>query len=125
MREFDMASFEVLREFKEWALTHHGTMSKAFHDLDNANGKLTLNELKRGIKPEHNFEGDIEFLFDALDVNNLANLSDNEVRFLDAWDIEWEDWEVQSKHRLDPKLGLHACSAHVGRKTFVKNHTSG
>ena len=125
MREFDVESFEVLREFKEWAMTHHGSVSKAFHDLDNANGKLTLSELKRGIKPEHNFKGNIEDLFEALDVHNLANLSDNEVKFLDTWDIEWEDWEVQSKHRLDPKVGLHACSGNLGRKAFVANHTSG
>merc|ERR1719446_1719150 len=55
-------------------------------------------------KAEQEFHGDIEFLFDALDLHHSGSLGESEVRFLDQWDIDWEDWEVSTKHRAD--LGL-------------------
>jgi len=113
LREFDEASFQILREFKRWAVENHGSLYKAFHDLDNANGKLTMNELKRGLKGEKTeFRGDIEFLFEALDVGNVGTLSEHEVKFLDAWDIDWEDWEVSTKNRSKQLFDLaYGCSS--------------
>jgi len=110
LREFDEASFQILQEFRSWALKRHGSALKAFHKMDNANGKLTLGELKRGMKHDLDYQGDIEVLFDALDVNRVGTLAENEVRFLDFWDLDWEDWEVSAKRSLD--FGLDKGTAH-------------
>jgi hypothetical protein len=108
LREFDDESYETLRDFKQWAVLAHGGVVKAFHAMDNANGKLTRGEIKRGVRDDDRADFDIDLLVDGLDVHDNHCLGENDVKFLDSWDLEWEDWEILSKHRLDMKVGLNS-----------------
>merc|ERR1719160_276921 len=68
---------------------------------------------------DFSFKGDIEFLFDALDINNVKMLSESEVKFLDGWDVEWEDWQVTTKQQLDRagSNGMPGNRRQMGRAT--------
>jgi len=99
LREFDKESFQALASFKRWADESHGGVVNAFRNLDTANAKLSEAELKKAARGEKGFKGDFELLFDGLDVNNANQLTENDVKFLDSWDLAWEDWEHETKMR--------------------------
>eukprot|EP00931_Biecheleriopsis_adriatica_P042241 TRINITY_DN24084_c0_g1_i1.p1 TRINITY_DN24084_c0_g1~~TRINITY_DN24084_c0_g1_i1.p1 ORF type:complete len:633 (-),score=110.18 TRINITY_DN24084_c0_g1_i1:68-1966(-) len=107
LRHWDMRSHETLVEFKEWADRVHGSVVAAFHNLDvggaagSSNAKLSENELKACTRGPDPCKADMEFLFDGLDVGGNWSLTEPDVRFLDYWDVEWEEWEEQaaSKNR--------------------------
>jgi len=55
----------------------------------------------------------MEFLFDGLDVGGNWSLMEPDVRFLDYWDVEWEEWEeqmVEEAESLAPMTTLHRAS---------------
>lgn len=109
LREFDQPSFHALASFKRWADESHGGVVAAFRNLDTANAKLSEAELKKASRGEKGYKGDFELLFDGLDVNNANQLTENDVKFLDAWDLDWEDWEYESKmHRKKTMKKLYS-----------------
>merc|ERR1712192_247774 len=116
LREFDFVSWKALSDFKRWADRIHGGCMQAFRAMDDSggtsNGKLTLGELKRGIKGGD--AGDFVLLFGGLDVSNTGSLSEHEVKFLDAWDVEFEAWQIKAKQR--PELQKALDHSHYGMK---------
>lgn len=96
LREFDEESFDALSGFKRWAQRAHGGAVQAFRNLDSSSAKLTKADLRRAVKGEDGYKGDLGLLFDGLDVNNTNSLTENDVRFIDHWDLDWEDWEHQA-----------------------------
>lgn len=103
LREFDFVSWKALSDFKRWADRTHGGCLHAFRAMDNSgytsNGKLSLGELKRGTKGY--YAGDFELLFDGLDIGNTGSLTENEVKFLDYWDVDFESWQIKAKNRAE------------------------
>jgi len=95
LKEFDEEAFNAVAEFKRWAERAHGGVVRAFHSLDlSKNNKLSLKELSCAGKGEDGCKGDLALLFDGLDLNNSRVLQEEDIRFLDRWDLEWEVWEA-------------------------------
>merc|ERR1740121_3258226 len=100
LREFDVESFEALAEFKRWADRVHGGVIRAFRFLDSSgssNAKLSVGELLKASRAEDSCTADLRYVFDGLDINNAGFLSEQDVKFLDKWDLAWEDWEAAAK----------------------------
>jgi len=111
LRQFDVKSHDALAEFKSWADRVHGGAVKAFRSLDGtgasgSNAKLSETELKRCTKCKDPCRADIEFLFDGLDVNNNWALTENDLKFLDTWDLAWEEWKYQARITKTHQDGL-------------------
>mmetsp|Transcript_24436 Transcript_24436/g.56635 ORF Transcript_24436/g.56635 Transcript_24436/m.56635 type:complete len:755 (-) Transcript_24436:35-2299(-) len=109
LRDWDMPSHSHLSAFKRWADRTHGSVVAAFRALDvggngiTSNCKLSLTELKKCTKGPDGCKADVEFLFNGLDVSNAWSLSENDVKFLDGWDLAWEEWQEEAsatKRRL-------------------------
>ncbi|CAJ1361746.1 unnamed protein product [Effrenium voratum] len=105
LRDWDSKSHLSLSEFKTWAERTHGTVTAAFRALDvggngvTSNCKLSLTELKKCTKGPDGCKAEVEFLFDGLDVNHAWSLSEADVKFLDFWDLSWEEWQEGAKKR--------------------------
>jgi len=106
LREFDQESFDIVGEFKRWAVRVHGGVVKAFRQLDSASGncRISESELKKAARGKDgcNLKSEqFELLFDGLCPQQQATqswaLTENDVKFLDSWDIAWEDWEASAK----------------------------
>lgn len=97
LRDFDLESFEALSVFKRWAEGTHGSLVKAFHALDGGNGRLSRGELKKAARGESGCRADLDLVFEGLDVEESSLLVENDVRFLDRWDLDWEDLEVEAR----------------------------
>lgn len=110
LREFDPISHGTLAEFKRWADSTYKGAIAAYHEIDgNSNGKLQLWELQKASKGPNGYKGDVELLFESLDVNSAGFLTESEFRFLDNWDLEWEEWEASIR------------SGARARSSFMKN----
>eukprot|EP00928_Gymnodinium_smaydae_P011931 TRINITY_DN14360_c0_g3_i1.p1 TRINITY_DN14360_c0_g3~~TRINITY_DN14360_c0_g3_i1.p1 ORF type:complete len:774 (+),score=94.61 TRINITY_DN14360_c0_g3_i1:73-2394(+) len=101
LREFDLPSFDIVTTFKRWADDTYGSVRKAFRALDVGctNARLSEGELLkciRGDKPCRLTRDQIETLFDGLDLACSNFLSESDVKFLDDWDLAWEDWEHEN-----------------------------
>lgn len=101
LKEFDPDCFKCLKHFKEWAVREHGSVIGAMKKMDgNANGMAPW-ELKYHAKDRPNaYPGDVYALFYHLDLDGGRTLGISELKFLDEWDIAWEEYEENSKgHR--------------------------
>mmetsp|Transcript_71909 Transcript_71909/g.161394 ORF Transcript_71909/g.161394 Transcript_71909/m.161394 type:complete len:416 (+) Transcript_71909:3-1250(+) len=106
LREFDRKSFEAVAAFKRWADRVHGGVVKAFRFLDNSgaptgsgsNLKLSEGELRRAVRGKDGCKANMELLFEGLDANNTYSLTEADVKFLDGWDLAWEEWEAAAKN---------------------------
>jgi Ca2+-binding EF-hand superfamily protein len=106
LREFDPPCFQVFAGFKRWADEHHAGVLRAFIAIDrfhNGNGRLTVGELRGSplTWPPANVlsMSDVELLFCNLDVNSTGRLTEEEFRFLEHWDLDWEEWERLTRQR--------------------------
>jgi hypothetical protein len=109
LREFDQDAFECISTFKNWAMRNHGAVCTGFQALCFQN-KLTMADLM-GIENLN-----AQLCLQGLNVNNNATtqhsfddkgkktswdvpfLIEKDVRFLDKWDLEWEEQESRAKH---------------------------
>jgi len=99
LREWDLPSFEAIREFKLWADRVHGGVVKAFRALDSnsGNAKLSEGEILKAARGDDPCRADLDLIFEGLDVNDSRALTESDVRFLDTWDLSWEEWLHQAK----------------------------
>jgi len=107
LKEFDATCFKVLKSFKLWAMEEHGGCVAALRKLDaNKNAELSAYELKKSNKQPNGYPGDVDSVFEYLDVDRQKNLGENEVKFLDDWDLAWEEYEESSKGRRTTKAAV-------------------
>lgn len=111
MREFDTAGYELLSSFKGWGHMFFGSAKMCFDALDeDRSGTVTLREMKRACKGLK-WCGDVEVLFDCLDVDGRQNARDaddvgnacielKEIMFLDAWTADAEIDDVETPEVL-------------------------
>eukprot|EP00429_Kryptoperidinium_foliaceum_P098478 CAMPEP_0176239198 /NCGR_PEP_ID=MMETSP0121_2-20121125/28750_1 /TAXON_ID=160619 /ORGANISM="Kryptoperidinium foliaceum, Strain CCMP 1326" /LENGTH=457 /DNA_ID=CAMNT_0017578683 /DNA_START=111 /DNA_END=1481 /DNA_ORIENTATION=+ len=94
LREWDEPSHRALSEFKQWADRVHGSVVKAFRALDSnsGNAKLSEGELNRAARGDDPCRADLELIFEGLDVHGTGAILESGVRFLDVWDLSWEEW---------------------------------
>merc|ERR1712032_184012 len=95
--EFDRQSFEAVATFKRWADKTYGNVLRAFRSLEHANGRVSWEQMLK-LKKKHKelSEHCLEIVFDGLDLNNTWFLTETDVRFLDNWDLAWEDWHWEA-----------------------------
>jgi len=111
LRNWDMESHQHLSKFKLWCDKVHGGMVNAFRVLDgsgsgaSSNAKLSATELKRCAVGPDGCKADLQFLFDGLDVANALSLSENDVKFLDTWDLAWEEWVEEASIKRQRHMG--------------------
>mmetsp|Transcript_83710 Transcript_83710/g.148076 ORF Transcript_83710/g.148076 Transcript_83710/m.148076 type:complete len:230 (+) Transcript_83710:1-690(+) len=98
LRNWDMDSHQHLKEFKNWCDKTHGSVLNAYRVLDgsgtgaSSNAKLSVSELKRCAAGADGCKADLQLLFEGLDASNAMSLSENDIKFLDTWDLAWEEW---------------------------------
>jgi Ca2+-binding EF-hand superfamily protein len=90
LREFDPPVWRAFAAFKRWADETHGGVIRAFHWIDNGNGRVSVSEMRHHAR----FGGDVDLLFRNLDVDGHGKLTEEEFKFLEHWDLAWEEWEV-------------------------------
>lgn len=102
-RAFDAVGFETLVAFKGWMEQRFGGASAAFRKMDaDASGKLKLGEMRRFVEGPHSFNGDIDLVFKSLDMNDSGSLSENEMTWLDSWDILYEELDLLATPPASP-----------------------
>jgi len=90
-RAFDPVGFEALVAFKGWMERCFGGSSAAFRKMDaDDSGKLKLWEMRKFLEGPVSFNGDIDLVFESLDMNSSGSLSENEVTWLDSWDVLYD-----------------------------------
>lgn len=100
LRHFDAKGHAVIAEFKLWSDRHYGSVMGAFQVIDNnGSGRCSLREMRKACK-EKGFSGNLEELFNFFDKDGSGALSATELRFLDSWDLEWEEWEMNQPHSI-------------------------
>lgn len=100
LKEFDLPCFNALKNFRTWAVNEHGSCVQAMRKLDmNGNARLNTWELKKSDTRPNAYPGDVDTLFEYLDLDRQKSLGEPEVKFLDDWDIAWEEYEEVSKGR--------------------------
>mmetsp|Transcript_96978 Transcript_96978/g.274275 ORF Transcript_96978/g.274275 Transcript_96978/m.274275 type:complete len:169 (+) Transcript_96978:2-508(+) len=109
LREFDPGTHIAIAEFKRWADRHHKGAIEAFHKIDgNGNGKVYKWELMKGTRFPEPYRGDVEVLFESLDLSDAGFLTESEFKFLDQWDLELEDLESDFARMLRPSRRMQA-----------------
>merc|ERR1712060_107773 len=116
LREWDPPCFEALAKFKIYADQMHGGPCmrdgavSAFHNLDvNNSGRLSVWELRQITRGPDAYTGDVEILFTSLDTNNTGKLMEDDVKFIDAWDLAWEEWELAARNQKRNSPFLPKC----------------
>jgi hypothetical protein len=100
LKMFDPAAYKGLKNFKSWAQNTYGSCVEAIRALDVKNdGKLSIWELRKSDTRPGAYPGDVDRLFEYLDWDKQRSIGENEVKFLDDWDIAWEEYEEHSKGR--------------------------
>mmetsp|Transcript_15746 Transcript_15746/g.54857 ORF Transcript_15746/g.54857 Transcript_15746/m.54857 type:complete len:696 (-) Transcript_15746:11-2098(-) len=100
LREFDPAAYQALGSFRIWTQKHYGSIQHLFRILDdNGNGRVSLAELSAIKKGPDGYTGNVPLVFACLDVNCERLLTDHEVKFLDSWDVWWEEYETTLRKR--------------------------
>jgi len=95
MKEYDLASAELLESFKLWADENFGSVRSAFRTLDETKlGNLSFSVLKKACR-RLRWSGDVRLLFDCLGTQDGAqvveqsqgkrSLSLKDISFLDSW----------------------------------------
>eukprot|EP00933_Yihiella_yeosuensis_P045065 TRINITY_DN40369_c0_g1_i1.p1 TRINITY_DN40369_c0_g1~~TRINITY_DN40369_c0_g1_i1.p1 ORF type:complete len:778 (-),score=146.49 TRINITY_DN40369_c0_g1_i1:188-2521(-) len=113
LREFDKAAFEAASSFKRWADRVHGIggVAKLMHQasqLEQGNQKLNRNAFRKALASGPLKREEIDLLFDGFDVSEAGLLSEGDLKFLDKWDLVWEEWEAVA--HLENGVATAACT---------------
>merc|ERR1719421_898723 len=88
LRDFDSHIFDIVREFKRWTKENYDTIPGIFSAIDDdGNGRLSWQELSGavgGVVP------DLATLFHGLDPKGRGIWFEQDVVFVDEWDLDWE-----------------------------------
>lgn len=102
--EFDQKAHEAVLGLKRYADAAHGGVVKFIRSLglqDPTSTKVSKTVFRKALK-DSKFSREVsELLFDSLDRNESGLLGELDVRFLDRWDLIFEESEAQA-YREDP-----------------------
>jgi len=106
LKDIDEFSFEALREFRRWSYSHFGGVMLAFKALDSDDsGSLTLKEFKKAVK-DFAYKGDVQAVWNALNVDGDATLTKWEISFLDEWELDiMAAFQAASEHAASEATG--------------------
>jgi hypothetical protein len=111
LKEFDPPCYQAIKAFKQWAMQEFGSVMVAMKKLDgNGNGRLGRWELKKSETCPNAYPGDVEELFDILDLPGQHSLGEAEVKFLDDWDLAWDEYEESAGCR---RRTVHAATRNL------------
>lgn len=103
LQEIDADSCSSLIEFRTWADNEFGGVKSAFQvfDIDGSN-QVTKHEFCRSCRV-YGYVGDANRLFHALDVDREGTLCNEEVAFLDEWEIDLPEEHASESEELKPQ----------------------
>jgi len=91
--DFDHQGFLLLADFKRWADASCGGSVPNFRRLHASGGRMTQHEMRSWAYGPNGYQGDIDRVFDSLDVKGNGYLAEGNFTWLDSWEIIWPDWE--------------------------------
>jgi len=92
--EFDASCSRVLKDFKHHVDKEFSSAVAAYRTADiNRDDKITCVELHRLLHRSERFRNveDVKALFDTLDVDGLRRIREQDIAFLDRWELAWEE----------------------------------
>eukprot|EP00929_Paragymnodinium_shiwhaense_P049976 TRINITY_DN25199_c0_g1_i1.p1 TRINITY_DN25199_c0_g1~~TRINITY_DN25199_c0_g1_i1.p1 ORF type:complete len:916 (+),score=241.34 TRINITY_DN25199_c0_g1_i1:203-2950(+) len=88
LHEFDHEAAGHLAEFRRWTFNSLGGAMLAFKEMDkDDSNSLTLREFKHATR-QFGFRGDVNRVFDALNIDGLGQISRTEASFVDDWELD-------------------------------------
>jgi len=89
LKKFHPDSHEAAARLKRWAAKSGGVV-KFINQLEPANGRVTKATFRKALAGVLE-QPAADLLFDGLDVGDTGNLTEQDVRCLDRWDLALED----------------------------------
>lgn len=87
LRDIDRDSHEMILEFRTWADNEFGSAKTAFSIFDDdGSNEVTFLEFKRACRI-YGFDGEVKHLFRALSTTGSVTLSQEELAFMDGFDL--------------------------------------
>lgn len=121
LAEFDQDSYDCLATFKRYCIDEHGCVATGFQAISKSNNSrvsevelevvedLDAKLLIQGLNVNHNVV--VHHIFDDKTGKKhpveVPFLVEKDVRFLDKWDLEWEEEEQRAKHQESSKKDGH------------------
>mmetsp|Transcript_112297 Transcript_112297/g.317407 ORF Transcript_112297/g.317407 Transcript_112297/m.317407 type:complete len:675 (-) Transcript_112297:95-2119(-) len=111
LREYDAECFRVLSSFKKWVDTKHGNIAKTMQAFCDDDAHVTWARFWKVLKQEQFSKDDAALIFDGLVTHTPVRsargpvtsvqsyLEEGSLRFLDKWDLVWEEWESTGRGR--------------------------
>lgn len=104
LREFDQDVHEAAAAFKNWCDRTYGGIAKfvaKLQSVDQGMNQGVQKVSKREFRTALVEKGVVtsqqaNMLFDGLDIADTALLGEHDVKFLDKWDLVWEEWEAEA-----------------------------
>lgn len=100
LREFDQDVHEAASAFKNWCHKTHGGIAKfvaKVERVDQGGQKVSKTAFRKALV-QHGVvtAQQANMLFDGLDIADTGLLGEQDVKFLDKWDLVWEEWEGEA-----------------------------
>lgn len=120
VRRFSEQAFVSLLSFKQWCEKHHGSVSKAFQYMDDHSDGCVDAKRMRKFTAGGEVQ-DVDMLFFGLDQRGRGHLKEDDVQFLEEWDLDWEEEEgpLPQFRRKDRKSNFHR---HTRGSAFFGNN---
>lgn len=91
IREFDIDAFINLLTFRKWCVANHGSCMKAFNAMDqDHDGEVYVREFR---EMAMDCDVNLDLLFEGLDFAGDGIWTSRSVKFIDEWDLQWEQQE--------------------------------
>ncbi|CAE7031577.1 unnamed protein product [Symbiodinium natans] len=123
LRQIDEESDMVLSSFRRWCVSEFGSVKSAFAVFDSdCSGSLSFQEFRAACRV-YGYDGSARTLFSALDVDQQGTLTLKEISFLDDWEIEAADDELNDARRAGLAATSKVGPGGAGHSSFsVKDH---
>eukprot|EP00930_Biecheleria_cincta_P060386 TRINITY_DN46047_c0_g1_i1.p1 TRINITY_DN46047_c0_g1~~TRINITY_DN46047_c0_g1_i1.p1 ORF type:complete len:800 (-),score=131.96 TRINITY_DN46047_c0_g1_i1:233-2632(-) len=100
LREFSQDVHEAAAAFKNWCDRTHGGIAKFVAKLQSADQgvqKVSKAAFRKALVQQSVVTSQqANMLFDGLDIADTQGLGEQDVKFLDKWDLVWEEWEGEA-----------------------------
>lgn len=100
LREFDQDVHEAASAFKNWCDKTYGGIAKfvaKVERVDQGGQKVSKAAFRKALVQQGAVTSQqANMLFDGLDIADTGLLGEQDVKFLDKWDLVWEEWEGEA-----------------------------